>query len=219
VLGGSYHGNHYIYLVNYAGTRWRVSVRRVSELVCVVEGVRWNDFAMHNITCSDVAYLHFIEEGEDVFYVATYNEYGEEFHNYEPVHDQFWRCMVDVTDTSHFIQPMPEDFLAYLHGPTATYSVMVTSNTTDYQVELEATQDWYDRYVHTALWGCGWEKLAQDLNMSPGQKMVFTQVVPGEEYNVMLFDHDGGSITTVETHSTNIAMNALCHQPTDYGMF
>ena len=50
-------------------------------------------------------------------------------------------------------------------------------------------------------------------------KMVFTQVVPGEEYNVMLFDHDGGAITTVETYNTNIAMNALCHQPTDYGMF
>ena len=49
--------------------------------------------------------------------------------------------------------------------------------------------------------------------------MVFTQVVPGEEYNVMLFDHDGGAITTVETYNTNIAMNALCHQPIDYGMF
>ena len=49
--------------------------------------------------------------------------------------------------------------------------------------------------------------------------MVFTQVVPGEEFNVMLFDHDGGAISTVERYSTNIAMNALCHQLQDYGMF
>jgi hypothetical protein len=93
--------------------------------VCVVEGARWNDFAMHNITCSDVAYLHFIEEGEDVFYVATYNENWEEFHNYEPQSAQFWRCLVPVTDTSLFEQSLPEDFLGYLHGPTATESVMV----------------------------------------------------------------------------------------------
>ena len=49
--------------------------------------------------------------------------------------------------------------------------------------------------------------------------MMFTQVVPGEEYDIMLFEHDGGVITTVETYCTNVDMNALCHQAHDYGMF
>lgn len=49
--------------------------------------------------------------------------------------------------------------------------------------------------------------------------MVFTQVVPEEEYNVMLFERDGGAVTTLETYNTNIVMNALCHQPHDYVMF
>lgn len=173
----------------------------------------------HNITCSDVAYLHFIEEGEDVFYVATYNEKWEEFHNYEPRSAQFWRCLVPVTDTSLLMQSLPEDFLGYLNGPTATESFMVTSNIIDYEVRVESSKDCYDRYVHTCLFGCCWERLVQDLKMKPGQWMVFTQVVPGEEYNVMLFEHDRGAIIIVETHNTNIAMNALCHQPHDCGMF
>lgn len=58
--------------------------------MCVIEGARWNDFVMHNITCSDVTYINFVEEGEDVFYVSCYNEYWEEFHNYEPESAQFW---------------------------------------------------------------------------------------------------------------------------------
>lgn len=78
----------------------KVRVRRVSELTCVVEGARWNDFVTHNITCSYIASIHFIEEGENVFYVACYDEYGLEFHNYEPQSPPFWRCLVDVTDES-----------------------------------------------------------------------------------------------------------------------
>ena len=36
-------------------------------------------FVIHNITCSDVEYIHFVEEGEDVFYVTCYGEDGLEF--------------------------------------------------------------------------------------------------------------------------------------------
>lgn len=79
-----------------------------------------------------------------------------------------------VTDTSLFAQSLPKDFLGYLHGPTATESVMVTSNTIDYQVRAESSKDCYDRYVHKCLFGCGWERLVQDLKMKPGQWMVFT---------------------------------------------
>lgn len=186
--------------------------------MCVVKGAMWNDFIMHNITCSDVAYIHFVEEGEDVFSVSCYSEYQEKFHYYEPESAQFWRCFVPVTDTSLSMQWLPENFLKYLNGPTPTEHLVDTTNTTEYTVEVES-EYLYDRYVHSFLFGCGWERLVQDLNMKPGQWMVFTQVVLKEEYNVMLFERDGGSVTTVETYTTNIVMNALCHQAHDYGMF
>ena len=183
---------------------------------CVLEGARWKDFVIHNIACSDVEYIHFVEEGEDVFYVTCYGEDGLEFHNYEPESAPFWRCLVGVTDVSLLMQSLPEEFLGYLHGPTPTDSVVVTANTTEYNVRVDSDYI-YDRYVHSFLYGGGWLRIVQNLNMQEGQWMVFTQVVPGEEYNVMLFEPDGGAITTVETYSTNIVMNALCHQP--YGIF
>ena len=189
----------------------------MSEFKCVVEGERWNDFVIHNISCSDVEHIHFVEEGEDVFYVTCYGEDGLEFHNYEPQSAPFWRCLVPVTDTSLLMQSLPQDFLRYLDGPTPTDSVVVSTNTTEYNVKV-ASDYLCGRYVHSFLYG-GWVTLVRDLNMKAGQWMVFTQVDPGQESNVMLFEPDGGAITTVETYSTNIAMNALCHQPHDHGIF
>ena len=163
--------------------------------------------------------MHFIEEGENLFYVACYGEDGLEFHNYEPESAPFWRCLVDVTDTSLLMQSLDHYFLRYLDGPTPTRSVVVTTNTRDYNVSVASELDIYDRYVHKFLYGGGWLTLVRDLDMQEGQKMVFTQVVGGQEYNLMLFSSDGGAITTVETYSTPIAMNAPCHQPNDYGIF
>ena len=153
-----------------------------------------------------------------MFYVTCYGEDGLEFHNYEPESAPFWRCLVPVTDTSLLMQSLEEDFLRYLDGPTPTDSVVVSTNTTDYNVRV-ASDHLYGRYVHSFFYGGGWVTLARDLNLKAGQWMVFTQVYPGQEFNVMLFEPDGGAITTVETYNTPIAMNALCHQPHDYGIF
>ena len=116
------------------------------------------------------------------------------------------------------MQSLQEEFLRYLDGPTPIDSVVVSTNTTDYNVRV-ANDHLYNRYVHSFLYGCGWLTLVRDLNMSPSQWMVFTQVVLCQEYNVMWFEPDGGAITTLETYNTNIAMNTLCHQPHDYGIF
>lgn len=72
-----------------------------------------------------------------------------------------------VTDTSLSMQWLPDDFLKYLNGPTHTEHLVVTTNTTDYNVEVESDY-LYDRYVHYVLFGCGWERLIQDLKMKLG---------------------------------------------------
>ena len=43
-----------------------------------------------------------------------------------------------VTDTSLSMQWLPDDFLKYLNGPTPTEHLVVTTNTTDYNVEVES---------------------------------------------------------------------------------
>ena len=91
------------------------------------------------------------------------------------------------------MQSLQEDFLRYLDGPTPTDSVVVSTNTADYNVRV-VSDHLYDRYVHFFLYGCGWLTLVRDLNMKAGQRMVFTLVDLGYEFNVMLFEPDGGAI-------------------------
>nr|GFB04025.1 hypothetical protein [Tanacetum cinerariifolium] len=45
----------------------------------------------------DVRLLHFVEEGHNTFYVATYNKYGIENHVYKETSLMFWRCLLRVT--------------------------------------------------------------------------------------------------------------------------
>ncbi|GKB11559.1 hypothetical protein Tco_0845482 [Tanacetum coccineum] len=59
-------------------------------------GPVWADFMMHNVT-NDVMMLHFVEEGNDIFYVSTYNKYGLETHGYTQKSLMFWRCLFPVT--------------------------------------------------------------------------------------------------------------------------
>nr|GEY00161.1 hypothetical protein [Tanacetum cinerariifolium] len=79
LLGGSYHGNDSLFLLNCYRVRWQVEVKCLFSNIMSLVGPVWADFGMHNVT-NDVTMLHFIEEGKDIFYVATYNKYGLEMH-------------------------------------------------------------------------------------------------------------------------------------------
>nr|GEY57386.1 hypothetical protein [Tanacetum cinerariifolium] len=81
LLGGSYHGHDSIVLLNCYGVRRQVEVKQTYANAMFVVRPVWSDFVSKNIT-QDVECLHFIEEGEDMFYVATYNKYRFEMHGY-----------------------------------------------------------------------------------------------------------------------------------------
>ncbi|GKB23017.1 hypothetical protein Tco_0862418 [Tanacetum coccineum] len=82
LLGGPYHGHDSVFLLNCYGVRWQVEVKQTYANAMSVVGPIWSDFMSKNIT-QDVKCLHFIKEGEDMFYVATYNKYGLEMHGYK----------------------------------------------------------------------------------------------------------------------------------------
>ena len=63
--------------------------------MCALEAPMWNDFVRLNIIW-DVNFIHFVEEGDDIFYVTPYNEDGLEQHRYEPGSAQFWCNLVPV---------------------------------------------------------------------------------------------------------------------------
>ncbi|GJZ52852.1 hypothetical protein Tco_0607737 [Tanacetum coccineum] len=87
-----------------------------------VVGPVWSDFVSKNIT-KDVKCLHFIEEGEDMFYVATYNKYGLEMHGYRQKSLMFWRCLLNVTDRSRRAQTLPLVFVPKVYSTSQSDTV------------------------------------------------------------------------------------------------
>ncbi|GKC71532.1 hypothetical protein Tco_1117415 [Tanacetum coccineum] len=82
LLRGPYHGNNSIFLLNCHGVRWQVQLGRVGPDRVAVIRPAWSKFMRRNVD-QDVRLLHFVEEGHDTFYVATYNKYGLENHAYK----------------------------------------------------------------------------------------------------------------------------------------
>ncbi|GKB74309.1 hypothetical protein Tco_0935721 [Tanacetum coccineum] len=61
LLGGSYHENDSIFLLNCYGVRWQVEVKCLFSNMMSHVGPVWADFVMHNVT-NDVIMLHFIKD-------------------------------------------------------------------------------------------------------------------------------------------------------------
>ncbi|GJX77673.1 hypothetical protein Tco_0324484 [Tanacetum coccineum] len=82
LLRGPYHGNNSIFLLSCHGVRWQVQLGRVGPDRVAVIRPAWSKFMRRNVD-QDVRFLHFVEEGHDTLYVATYNKYGLENHAYK----------------------------------------------------------------------------------------------------------------------------------------
>ena len=83
--------------------------------------------------------------------------------------------------------------------PLHSRSMLLLTPLPEYKVLVESSNDsYYPDYIHSFLYGLGWLKLVDDLKIKHGQWLVLTHVVT-EEFNMMLFEEDGGAITTIET--------------------
>lgn len=88
-------GNRDMYITSKAGIRFRVRVVTKHDGTMVVSGPRWRAFCLTNLN-DDVELLHFVEEGDDAYYVTGYNSDGREFGGYNIHAGQFSRSMVHV---------------------------------------------------------------------------------------------------------------------------
>ncbi|GKC52714.1 hypothetical protein Tco_1075459 [Tanacetum coccineum] len=122
LLGGSYHGHDSIFLLNRYGVRWQVEAKQTYANAMSVVGPVWSDFVCKNIT-QDVKCLHFIEEGEEIFYVTMYNKYRLEMHGYRQKRLIFWRCLLNVTDRSHRAQTLPLVFVPKVYSTSQSDTV------------------------------------------------------------------------------------------------
>lgn len=81
-LDECYNGNKYMYLTSYLRIKTKVGFVKTNDGRIVLKGYKWDSFAKTNIG-GDVQVLHFIQEGDDSFYVTGYDHRGREYGGYD----------------------------------------------------------------------------------------------------------------------------------------
>lgn len=99
----AYTGNRHLYLTGILRIRKKVELIKKTEGVIEIRGKIWKEFVAENID-EDVEVLHFIEEGDDSFYVTGYDQDGIESGGYEGVNRQYSRFQTRVTPYTHIPQ-------------------------------------------------------------------------------------------------------------------
>ena len=92
----AYTGNRHLYLTGIRRNRKKVAIVKVREGVVEIRGKRWYEFVQENMD-ENVNVLHFIEEGDDSFYVTGYDDEGIESGGYEDVNKRYYRFQTRVT--------------------------------------------------------------------------------------------------------------------------
>ena len=77
----AYTRNSHLYLTGIARNRKKVVVFRSRFGIYEIRGKRWDEFVAENLN-ENVNVLHFIEEGDDSFYVTGYDNDGIEIGGY-----------------------------------------------------------------------------------------------------------------------------------------
>ena len=91
-----FNGNRDMYVTSAVGVRFRVTLVRKRNGPMIVTGARWRAFALANLN-EDVELLHFVEEGDDSYFVTGYNWDGREFAGYNMIPGRYARFRSNVT--------------------------------------------------------------------------------------------------------------------------
>ena len=99
----AYNGNKEIYIVSSEGYRYRVSLNTPRYELWFLKGKKWTEFCNRSLN-EDVQMLHFVEEGEDCFYVTGYNNDGKEVGGYDGNMSSYRRFRTYVLPEPHLHQ-------------------------------------------------------------------------------------------------------------------
>ena len=98
-----YNGNKYVYLINNKRIRSKVKIVSPYDRPIALKGYKWTEFALENIR-GRVRMLHFIQEGDDTYYVTGYDKYGYELGGYIGIKGRYSRFKNCVWGAAHRVQ-------------------------------------------------------------------------------------------------------------------
>nr|GEU63004.1 hypothetical protein [Tanacetum cinerariifolium] len=210
LLGGSYHGHDSIFLLNYYGVRWQVEMKQTYANAISVVGPVWSDFVNNNFT-QDVKCLHFIEEGDDMFYVATYNKYRLEMHGYRPKSLMFWRCLLNVTDRSHKAYTLPLVFVPKVYSTSQSDTMDLFIKDRECEVFIgKIPSANHLKTFKLAFYGPDWWSMMDELAILPGQYFALALVCRGK-FSLMVFNNEREAFTACENYASYVLQNSVSH--------
>ena len=118
-----------LYLISVRRYIYPVSITLTKQGKWVLQGATWKDFAYDNITPS-VSMLHFIQEGDNNFYVTGYDKYGNEAAGYVIEKHRVCRFMIRVLNNTNVTQVRVIYLNCYTHTMTianSSFLIVVTT--------------------------------------------------------------------------------------------
>ncbi|GKB24085.1 reverse transcriptase domain-containing protein [Tanacetum coccineum] len=204
----AYNGKREIYLTSPRRNKVKVEIIKKHDGPIIMKGYKWEKFAEENFNMN-VKLLHFVEEGEDSFYVTGYDENGREAIGYADldIRNRFPGFMTWVlpysglvpmggdkgghkgqTFNEAFIKKMPVDKHIKIKANWVTYNVKLSrgrvGNGTQYEYKIHADS---------------WKRIEHDLGLEPGMTVVFTKK-RSDKYWLTAFYEDGSASTVVNFH-------------------
>lgn len=99
----AYNGFKDIYIISTDGIRYKVELNTPRYGLWYIDGKKWTEFCKKNLN-ENVEMLHFVEEGDDCFYVTGYNTNGTEVAGYDGNRSTYSRFRTTVLPEPHLSQ-------------------------------------------------------------------------------------------------------------------
>ncbi|PWA53530.1 acetyl-CoA carboxylase 2 [Artemisia annua] len=98
-----YNGNKHVYLTSQERVRYRVQLVKPNGGTTELRGEKWKKFCVAYIP-KGAYLLHFVQEGDDSFYVTSYDDLGYETGGYEGIIGRPCRFMCRVSPSDNIPQ-------------------------------------------------------------------------------------------------------------------
>ena len=92
----AFNGTRNVYVSGIRGIHKKVTLVVPKNVHVEIRGEKWKEFVEDNMDM-DVNVLHFIQEGDDTFYLTGYNHMGKETGGYEVARTGYYRFQTRVT--------------------------------------------------------------------------------------------------------------------------
>ncbi|GKE46116.1 hypothetical protein Tco_1477374 [Tanacetum coccineum] len=149
-------------------------------------------------------------EGEDMFYVATYNKYGLEMHGYKQKSLMFWRCLLNVTDRSR-TQTLPLVFVPKVYSISQLDTVDLFIKDKECEVFIGKIPSLnHPKTFKLAFYGPDWWSMMDALAIRPGQYFALKLVSKGK-FSLIVFNNAGEALTACENYASYVLRNSNCH--------